>query len=309
MRLTALALAALLLAGCAQPPAQPQGTPAPAPVLAHYSVPVGINLSAQDAMVCPPLFVCNNGGTEVLLELRGNETATRFRLEAVVSNFPGAADEVHVEVRCEGVPVCREPLAQQDGKGPMVLESDVRLPPGTVLTVGAQSLDTSPDPVGFFSPRVTVRGAVAVEAVPGPPPRLVATALHLHGISGNCVLTVEENCTSWPNGSMWYLPVNGTVRTLNLTATWAATSPASQTMRIFIYCYDSASCPPSLAAEGPSPLRLDAAPAGVVAGATLQIELQWVSPAQPPGTQVAGVPLRQPFTIDGTLLTVVEADA
>ncbi|MFO1534993.1 MAG: hypothetical protein ABR586_04965, partial [Thermoplasmatota archaeon] len=234
MRRTALALAALLLAGCAHPTAPEDGATDPPPLLRHDR-PVSASITAKDNLACPPPVGCGYTSETLLAELRGNETARGFRLDVTASGVFGLPGQpFHIEVRCAGTRGCEAPLAEHDGAAPFRLESDATLPPLTVLTVGARALDTTPDPYELRGTFVTVAGTLSLEATPGPPPQLAATPLHLRGISGACAFETEANCTNFPYGSSWDVPVAGTLRHVDLTATWTPLSPASQTMRLSV---------------------------------------------------------------------------
>ncbi|HUR24475.1 MAG TPA: hypothetical protein VM327_00480 [Candidatus Thermoplasmatota archaeon] len=294
------ALAALLLlAGCVEAPAAPP----PTGQVLHYSVPVKAYIEARGPPVCPAFVSCGGDSHDILATLGSNETAIGFRLNVVTGgNLQG--QPFHIEVNCSGAPFCTSPLARHDGLSPFVLASNATLPPSSVLTVDAASFDPTPDPFGTLTPAVFIEGVIFVEALPGPPVPLSERALHLHGIAGACAPLAEANCTSWPAGSTWSYPVEGTLRRINLTATWTATVPASAAMRLTVSCFGVPTCPPPMVAEGGSPLRLDLVPDYIRPGSTLQIEMGWLDLTEVGGFIVPGVPLRQSFAIDGVLTTM-----
>jgi hypothetical protein len=264
----------------------------------RYHVPFNVYFSAQDAVFCPPSVSCGGRGDVDLPPLKGNQTGIGFRLDVTVSPLAGQPRKVHVELRCSGAKECSAPLAQADGAGPFHFEGPMRLPPESTLLLTARVPDTTPDPLGFLAPSLHAQGVLEVEALPGPAPHVERIPVLFDGIAGVCGIIVEDGCTTFPGGSYAYLPLNGTLRRVNVTATWTPATAASDTMRLEGYCYFP--CQGSVEATGASPLRMDVEPAGFEGGTSLQLSMAWTTPQ--------GVPLRQPYHLEGWLEVQVDGE-
>jgi hypothetical protein len=261
-------VAAVWVAGCAQPHAVAPNSTAPPPYIYPTKLPWAGDVTVVMNDTCTPA-VCatsRNPAFDPRFQVPLNATVTGLALRLTIASNRFMPTPAHVfwQIKCTGGgrDCADTTIAQAEGTLPLEINvANLNTPSGVILVSTVALVQTTP----ADRRDVHLEGMVGLlidARIPRAPDLWLTHAVHYNGTTGPCqIYPLDQNCNSPPYPEVHYGLLKGSVETVDLNATWDAQTPVSKNLTIEFICVQTGGigdCPdgPRAVATGPSPLRL-----------------------------------------------------